>query len=255
MSQEIFLTEIFSAIQGEGSFVGCRQVFVRTAGCNLRCRYCDQPESLELRPGTCRVETVPGSRVFDDVSSPLPLPFALEAVDTLMKALPHHSVSVTGGEPLMQSQRLVPLLGELKARGHRIHLETSGVLHRGLERVLDLVDAISMDIKLSSADGQNVDLEVHRRFLEVARRRAGEVDISVKAVVATGTTPEEVAAAASLLAPLKPPVELFLQPVTPFGPVEASPSPAHLLALQEAALFVHSAVRVVPQTHKLIGQL
>ena len=42
------LIEIFSSVQGEGRYVGCRQLFVRFEGCNLQCRYCD----TENAPGT-----------------------------------------------------------------------------------------------------------------------------------------------------------------------------------------------------------
>jgi organic radical activating enzyme len=49
--------------------------------------------------------------------------------------------------------------------------------------------------------------------------------------------------------------ELFLQPVTPFGAVCSAPSPEQVLALQERALRIYPRVRVVPQTHKAIGQL
>ncbi len=50
-------------------------------------------------------------------------------------------------------------------------------------------------------------------------------------------------------------VEVFLQPVTPFGNVTAGPSPDQVLRLQERALRTYPSIRVVPQTHKAIGQL
>ena len=58
----VLVTEVFSAIQGEGALVGERQVFLRLTGCNIRCAYCDQPEALEKRPGPCRLEQTPGRR-------------------------------------------------------------------------------------------------------------------------------------------------------------------------------------------------
>ena len=62
----IRLVEVFSSIQGEGMLVGHRQVFVRTYGCNLRCTYCDSPETLKESgsPPVCRVEETPGTWTF-----------------------------------------------------------------------------------------------------------------------------------------------------------------------------------------------
>jgi 7-carboxy-7-deazaguanine synthase len=42
-----YLSEIFVSFQGEGAHVGRRHLFVRLAGCNIRCRYCDTPDSLD----------------------------------------------------------------------------------------------------------------------------------------------------------------------------------------------------------------
>ncbi len=255
MAGDIYLSEIFSGIQGEGHYAGYRQVFLRLTGCTLRCAYCDQPESLELRPGDCRIECTPGIRDFAHMESPIPVPEADKWVDALMASAPHHSVSVTGGEPLMQSGRLARLLPLLKEKGHRIHLETSGVLPQGLARVISWVDAISMDLKLSSADRQEIDLSVHRSFLDVALGSPHQPHVYAKAVIAAETSATELCAAIRMVASAGPDMEVFLQPVTPHGPVTAIPSPAHMLALQEAALRVHPHVRVLPQTHKQIGQL
>jgi len=58
-----------------------------------------------------------------------------------------------------------------------------------------------------------------------------------------------------MVATTAPRAAVFLQPVTPFGTVTAAPTPEQVLEWQEVALSLHPDVRVVPQTHKLIGQL
>jgi organic radical activating enzyme len=250
---EIFLTEIFSAIQGEAALVGERQVFVRLAGCNIRCGYCDQPEALEQRPGPCRVEQTPGRRDFRTLDSPLETLVAADAVERLWKNLPHHSVSITGGEPLFQARRLEGLLAELTRRGQRVYLETNGMLVSGLRRVSRYVDFVSMDIKLPSVDGEQVDPGVQSAFLRAARALCPQV--FTKIVISAHTDATELDAALAMIHSEAPDAEVFLQPVTPLGSVLDAPSPPQVLALQERALRVHGRVRVVPQTHKMIGQL
>lgn len=247
----LFVTEIFSAIQGEGNFVGERQVFLRLAGCNIRCAYCDQPEALERRRGTCRVETTAGSRRWEKRESPFSADEVAACVARVAAGVPHHSVSVTGGEPLLQAEGLRHVLSRLRDAGLRSHLETNATLPGRLQRVVELVDCISADVKLASVDGQDVDLEVQRRFLEVAGTR----ECSAKIVLGADTDAGELDGAVAMVASVDPRIEVFLQPVTPFGAVTRAPTPGQVLAWQERALRIHPHVRVVPQTHKAIGQL
>lgn len=249
----LFVTEVFSAIQGEGALVGRRQVFVRLAGCNIRCAYCDQPEALEKLPGPCRIEKTAGRRDWEVAGSPLPTGQVAQAVERLFRSVPHDSVSLTGGEPLFQAGRLGALLAAFSTRGRRVMLETNGTLPAAMARVAGQVAIVSMDVKLDSVDGQGVPLETHRSFLHEAVRAGCEV--FVKIVVGPGTDEDELAAAVAMVHGEAPRSEVYLQPVTPFGAVRATPRPDQVLAWQELALALHPHVRVVPQTHKLIGQL
>ena len=247
----ILVSEVFSAIQGEAANVGRRQVFVRLTGCNIRCSYCDQPEALERRAGPCRIERTPGTRDWERRDSPLAVAAVAAAVERLWAAAPHHSVSVTGGEPLLQAARLARLLPLLATGGRRICLETNGTLVAGLEAVLPWIDEVSMDLKLPSVDGERVRGATQRRFLAAAAAR----DVTVKIVVGAATDAAELLAGVRMVAATAPRAAVYLQPVTPFGTVTAAPGPEQVLGWQEAALRIHADVRVVPQTHKMIGQL
>ena len=52
MSDKLVVNEIFYSIDGEGRRAGCASVFVRLAGCNLRCNYCDTAYALSFKDGT-----------------------------------------------------------------------------------------------------------------------------------------------------------------------------------------------------------
>jgi organic radical activating enzyme len=245
--------EIFSGIQGEGIFVGVRHLFVRLAGCNRACRYCDTPEARQAPP-TCAVEQEPGSRRFVQVANPLTVPQVVEAVTALDQPHGlHDSVSLTGGEPLCHAAFLAALCPRLQAAGLATYLETNGTLPDALEPIVGCFNHVAMDIKLESATGEATDWAAHRRFLEILSLRAKQVKI----VVAAGTTDGELRRAAEIIVLSRLPMAVVLQPVTPVGGVRP-PSPERLLAMQRLLWGLLPSglrdIRVIPQVHKLIGQ-
>jgi len=248
------LVEIFSSIQGESELIGLRQVFLRFLGCNLRCDYCDTPESRAAGDrSVCRIERTPGRGDFETRDNPLSVTDVVDAVERL-SAVPPHSVSLTGGEPLLQADFLTALLPEIEERlGLPIYLETNGTLPGALARVVDRVGIIGMDVKLPSVTGEGdaIRAREHREFLEIARRRR----VFVKIVVGAGTPDAELEEAVRLVASVDPAIPVTLQPVTPNGRVTRAPSAARLLEMQALALRHLCVVKVIPQMHKALGVL
>ncbi|NMD98462.1 7-carboxy-7-deazaguanine synthase QueE [Selenomonas bovis] len=239
------IIEMFSSIQGEGKYVGCRQVFVRFAGCNLACRYCDTENAPAKHP-VCQVETHAGSRAFREEKNPLSLAQAAEEINGLLREVPHQAVSFTGGEPLLQADFIHALRPLVAAP---FFLETNGTCTQQLAAIIGDIDIISMDIKLPSALPRPV-WEAHRSFLRIARAK----DLYLKMVLSAETREEEFLEGVRLIREEAPDALLILQPVTPFGGCEAI-APARVLALQAAAAQQLRDVRVIPQTHRMMQQL
>jgi len=238
------VTEIFSSIQGEGPYVGVRQIFLRLPNCNLRCPYCDTVTTI---PQQLRMETEAGSGVFKMTENPV-------SIEKLMKLLQiydfstHHSLSVTGGEPLLWVNELRALLPFLKEKGIKIYLETNGTLPKQLIQILPWIDIISMDIKLPF-NGQSF-WGVHESFL----RSSLQKDVFVKIVVHEETTLRELQDARDLIAKVDPLIQTVLQPVTATQEIR-TPKPYQLLEWQSFFLKKLTNIRVIPQTHVFMGQL
>ena len=117
------IIEIYKSLQGESSHTGLPCVFVRLAGCNLRCAWCDSEYTFKG-----------GQRM------------TLEEVEGEVHRLSPDGglVEITGGEPLLQEREVVPLMDRLLAASYTVLLETSG--ERPLERVPSRVVKI-VDIK------------------------------------------------------------------------------------------------------------
>lgn len=247
MSDPLPIGEIFSSIQGEGYLAGRRQIFIRLTACNLECRYCDTPFSADE---PCAVEREPGSTSFDLLPQPLPLERVGEIIQAWTGALPgaHHSISLTGGEPLLFAQPLAAWLPRLRAI-LPLHLETNGTLFAEMEQLRDQFDYVSMDMKLPSTAGCGDELwEAHRRFLAAA----GSSQVSVKVVVADGTPVAEMERVCDIIAALRPQTPLFIQPLTTSHSASGIAA-VHLLRLQALAAARLTDVRVIPQMHKLMG--
>lgn len=238
------VADIFSTLQGEGLYVGQRQIFVRLSGCPWRCRYCDTPADLEKT----------GRPAFS-------LQQVLDKIKELQTVRDHGAVSVTGGEPLMQPEFLAALLSSIKDLGLKTYLETSATHPHLFRSLAPLCDVVAADIKLPSAIGRPLWAE-QEEFLRLAGDRA-----FVKIVLTSETTDDEMETAVSLLTRLDPIPTLVLQPVTPIPDLESRlndgepttrvqilpPAPARLVGFWDWARQRIPVVKLIPQMHPMWG--
>jgi len=243
-STEAQLCEIFSSFQGEGPYIGERQTFIRFAGCNLSCSYCDTPQALIIS----KEYTVRTDKEVKKNLNPVAIPQLIELVRAYPKNLTQ-AISITGGEPLLQVDFLKNFLPELRKEALPIYLETNGVLPQYLEEVIDWVDIVSLDFKLPSSTGLLPYWSEHKRALETAYTK----EVFVKMVVTPETKAKEIDEAASIIAALDPEILTVIQPATPHGTIKHRPKPEELFAFHAVAKRKLKRVRVIPQVHKLLG--
>ena len=222
--------EIFDSIQGEGPYVGVRQVFVRFYECNIHCDWCDTPASIGDAPGAAH---------FKEYSTP-------ELMDEILKLDKDcSSVSLTGGEPLVQADFLKEFLPVLKKSGIQTYLETNGIFYKELKGLIDNVDVVAMDIKLPSSAKTRPFWKEHEEFLKIALKR----DCFIKVVISGGTLKEEVLQSAQIISRISPEALFILQPnyfEIKNGVVKKC------LEFQQDCLKLLPRVRVMPQVHKFI---
>ncbi len=171
----MYLIEIYKSVQGESSFTGRPCIFVRLAGCNLRCSWCDSEYTF-----------TGGYQASDD-----------EIIAEIERLAPVRLVEFTGGEPLLQARALIPLMQRLLAQGYELMIETSGErplddVPREVHKIVDVkcpgsgeagrfrmanLDHLTEHDEVKFVISHRVDYEYARDFLREHRleRRCGHI--------------------------------------------------------------------------------
>lgn len=213
------ITEIFWSFQGEGLYIGVPQLFIRFAGCNLQCPYCDEPQSLKS-----------GHAYTPDM--------LMAEIKPLLKR-PVHSISLTGGEPLLQVDAIKAVLPELP---RPVFLETNATLPGRLEEIAGHITYFSLDFK-PGYEREFADSLVH------IKDRSG---VYVKYVVLRDFLITELEQCCRSIAAINADIPLILQPVTPVSGIKSAKPQDSFRAFNTASRHLKT-VRVIPQAHKLIG--
>lgn len=216
---KVKIKEIFASVQGEGPYVGCEQIFVRFCDCNLNCNYCDTDFKGE--------KEYTANSLKEHIEK-----YDLSTV---------HSLSLTGGEPLIFSDFLnefLPLVNVKK------YLETNATLWKDLEKIEKHIDIISADIKLPSSTKIKPLWTLHDKFFETAKKYNKE--IFAKVVFNDEITEDEIKNCIQLAK--KHELELILQPQTKNNEI----LPKSTSKIFERFLSEYNHTRLIPQVHKYL---
>jgi 7-carboxy-7-deazaguanine synthase len=220
-------------LQGEGKFLGRRQVFVRFSGCNLHCNYCDTPQSRNFNLGD-----------FYDVNE------LYSRIEELITP-DFHSISFTGGEPLLQADFLKDFLDK-----HNLitMLETNGSLPHELRKIVKYIEYASIDIKLPEHEAISMYDDLFKREMASIKILIEEgIDSYCKLVVLPSTRADTVGSLAARMKDEFPDVSKLSLVVQPASPLNLWGGKTNkLLKISEKA-GEHMDVLTIPQVHKLLN--
>jgi 7-cyano-7-deazaguanosine (preQ0) biosynthesis protein QueE len=139
------LSEIFYSLQGEGIDVGKPAVFIRTALCNLSCVWCDTKYTWDWN-----------NYDYDREVSEM----SVAEIQEQISGFDTKHCIITGGEPLIQQTKLIPLLSSLKGNGYFVEVETNGTIlpSNMIERFVDRWN-VSPKLRNSSNLKQNREVQ------------------------------------------------------------------------------------------------
>jgi organic radical activating enzyme len=236
-SARVKLSEIFTSIEGEGILFGTKTMFVRLAGCPLKCHWCDTPYALPLDSG------------FDYSVD--------EAKELVSKNLrpKTYKVNFTGGEPLVQHEAVIELAKFVKQKGLRTYLESACYDAARFAKVLPYIDLVKVEFKLK--DSKVVD-EKHYGGLLQSELDCLKQTISsgktsyIKVVVTNSSNLKEFKELVHEVFKMAKPDEIAGFIIQPSYKID-EPTLDVLFGFYDAVYPLYDQVRVVPQLHKVIG--
>jgi organic radical activating enzyme len=214
--------DIFYSFQGEGPYIGYPQIFIRFAGCNLNCHYCDELSHKHKLIDLSEEEV-------------------LQAVQDLLKHKPH-SISLTGGEPLLQVNEIKNILPQITLP---IYLETNGTLPQHLSEIIQHISIASVDFK-PTFEKEFID------FIHIIHKQP-KIDYFIKYIVTKEFLITELVTLTKIMKSINQHIPLILQPVTPFSGMKDKATKKDIFRAYNYAKSKLNNIRIIPQAHKMMG--
>ena len=240
------IKEIFSSIQGEGPYIGSKQIFIRFCACNLNCYYCD----TDFYPDNINDKNTFYEFTPYELTKYLEEHFDIEST---------HSISLTGGEPLIWADFLKEFMPEFnKKHDIKYYLETNATIADNAKIVLPYTDIVAGDIKLPSCSGIKNSFELHDNFFKAVSETTGKNgrrfqtqnnNFFAKAVFDENINNDEIDKTVDLAK--KYDFEIILQPRMIES--DLSVNSDFMLEIFEQFVKKYPKTRLIPQVHKFIN--
>jgi len=237
-TDRIQISEIFTSIEGEGILFGTKTMFVRMAGCHLKCRWCDTAYALPMKSGHG---------------------YTLGYVKNLISKhlQPNtYKVNFTGGEPLLQHESIIDLAKFIKEeKGLRTYIESSCFDSRRFEKVLPHIDICKIEFKMSDSNVVNT-----KHYANLLCNEIQCLNLSIEShkttyikIVITGSTDfdefKNLLKSISVHIKATTLAGFIIQPS--YGIDE--PTVERLFNFYDIVYPIYNDVRIIPQLHKVIG--
>ena len=244
-----YLSEIFTSIQGEGPYLGLRQIFVRFTGCSLHCDFCDTKSAWEK---TSHLKIINSEKY--ELEARYTNPITTEDTLSIIRKIINceskfHSVFLTGGEPLEQAEYFQELAKGLKRSGLTVYLETNTINFEALEEIIASIDIISADVKILHPDFEKIHSKSLWKFLTIPTKNVLFLKIPVNSSLNLTLFYDTIKKISSI----RHNVPIIIQPLTEeLLPVPDQDFIKLLLDLQRFASDHFYEVRIIPQIHKFL---
>ena len=214
-----YIKEIFTSIQGEGPYIGQKHIFVRFCKCNLACKFCDTDFDIKNAKK-----------------------YSIDELYEILSSINADIISFTGGEPLLDCDFLEAFLKKYKNKlNKKIYLETNGICFLELEKIIDYINIISMDIKLKSATGQENNFSKNEEFIKTASNK----ELFIKIVFDENILDKEIIKTSTLAKKYN--LKLILQPKMPID------RNLDIEKVFEKFYLNYHNIFLIPQTHKFLN--
>jgi organic radical activating enzyme len=236
--KKIQLSEIFTSIEGEGILFGTKTMFVRMAGCHLKCYWCDTNYALAMNSGNT---------------------YSIDQVKKMMKEQLQNNtykINFTGGEPLIQYEAVKDLAKFTKEDlGLRTYIESSCYDINRFNKIIPYIDICKIEFK--TKDSEAVDIKHYEHLLnnevECLRTAIENKKITfIKIVVSNSTTVKEFKKLIEIIFNTVKSEELAGFIIQPTNNIN-EPTVDRLLQFYDLIYPRYNEVRIIPQLHKIIG--